>query len=1039
MRLSRFRTLLGIVACLALACSIRLGAMPPPEKGELAKYRADGSLPRRQAFAREIGNHRMDPLLVQDAQRRLIKLADQAGLPVPAQARLLPTPPLAWRGMPSTGTVKMLVLCIDFSDYPHDDTKNSVSQVDDRIFGDGETALPAPYESLNRYYSRASYTQLNLVGNVLGWYRPAYTRASISQTTSGRQNLIKEALQYYDQQGHDFGQYDNNGDGKIDYFAVLWSGPDNGWSNFWWAYQTSWSSGTTPVSLDGKTLGKYSWQWETKSGYTRSAGSFDPLVLIHETGHALGLPDYYDYDEDLGPDGGVGGLDMMDANRGDHNSFSKFVLDWINPTVYTTTANGVVLVSSGDNKDGSAAIFMDSDPGSTFGEYFMVQNRHRIGNDLNANYPSDGLLIWHVDARLDTSGSDYLYDNSYTDHKLLRLMEADGLEQIESYGASANAGDYYIQGRTFGPGTQPNSSRYDGSITRMGVQNISVTGPSMTLDIVQINDATAPTGRPNRPSGVSSLDSMTFTWTLGTAADPDSGIAGYRLQVGTTAGGNDVFDGNAGSSLSKSFFDLGLRDGQTFYARVAALNGAGLATEWSEVSEGVVVSLPAFPGGTLEASSLVFKTIGPWTQDATTRYAGADSARSAAISDMSRTYLQTRITGPGTLKFHWKVSSEANYDFLTLSLDGVALTGRISGAVEWTEQTLDIPAGSHVVRWTYAKDQSEFGGTDQAWVDNVIWNGATVASATVSPASWTAVTGSNLSYRATVANAASDNRVNWSISNSGGTFSPLQTTGDGATATTLSASATPGTYTVTASPVESGGVAGTGALTLVNPADVVVALSPVTSTVGVGANVSFTGSVSIISDGSLAWTTSGGSLGATTGQTNTWSASAPGVYTITASSVAAPGRSTSATVTVVDTSSMDLVVTPATKALRPGQSFVFAASGDLGGGVTWTLTGAATKVDNGLQTTVTVPSGVLLNTATYTLTATSRLDTSKSAQAVITVKTLDLNGDGVVDTLDVLQLTKRYGSSASGDLSVADFDGDGDIDDTDLNQLLAAI
>ena len=49
------------------------------------------------------------------------------------------------------------------------------------------------------------------------------------------------------------------------------------------------------------------------------------------------------------------------------------------------------------------------------------------------------------------------------------------------------------------------------------------------------------------------------------------------------------------------------------------------------------------------------------------------------------------------------------------------------------------------------------------------------------------------------------------------------------------------------------------------------------------------------------------------------------------------------------------------------------------------------------------------------------------------------NGDSVVDTLDVLQLTKRYGSTASGDLAVADYDGDGDIDDADLTLLLAAI
>ncbi len=63
--------------------------------------------------------------------------------------------------------------------------------------------------------------------------------------------------------------------------------------------------------------------------------------------------------------------------------------------------------------------------GNQFGEFFMIQNRYRTGNDTP--YPSNGLLIWHVDARLDPSGTNFLYNNSYTEHKLLRLMEADGL------------------------------------------------------------------------------------------------------------------------------------------------------------------------------------------------------------------------------------------------------------------------------------------------------------------------------------------------------------------------------------------------------------------------------------------------------------------------------------------------------------------------------------------------------------------------------------------------------------------------------------
>ena len=87
---------------------------------------------------------------------------------------------------------------------------------------------------------------------------------------------------------------------------MIWTGPDNGWANFWWGYQTHFTDFSYIV--DGVRLSKYSWQWESNP----PEGSFSPRTAIHETGHALGLPDYYDYDDTVGPDGGVGGLDMME-------------------------------------------------------------------------------------------------------------------------------------------------------------------------------------------------------------------------------------------------------------------------------------------------------------------------------------------------------------------------------------------------------------------------------------------------------------------------------------------------------------------------------------------------------------------------------------------------------------------------------------------------------------------------------------------------------------------------------------------------------
>jgi hypothetical protein len=82
--------------------------------------------------------------------------------------------------------------------------------------------------------------------------------------------------------------------------------------------------------------------------------------------------------------------------------------------------------------------------------------------------------------------------------------------------------------------------------------------------------------------------------------------------------------------------------------------------------------------------------------------------------------MQTTVTnGPGTLTFWWSVSSELGYDYLEFYLDGILQNGRISGEVSWTQQTFNIAAGSHTLRWRYFKDIGLSSGQDRGWVDQV--------------------------------------------------------------------------------------------------------------------------------------------------------------------------------------------------------------------------------------------------------------------------------------------------------------------------------
>jgi M6 family metalloprotease-like protein len=433
--------ILSVFIGLGLVSIAPIWATEPARPGEIERLRATGEFESRLDFVLKMGNHKFSPDLVKKYKYKIQQLQGIHTLAPPGGSDFA-----------SIGSVKIFALLIDFNDHAH---SNSETVIDSMLFGDGDPAK-YPLESLRDYYDRSSYGLLEVGGSTLGWYTTSYDRSTITEDATGRDNLIKEALDHFDPT-HDFSQYDNDGDGDIDYFVVMWAGPNTGWGTFWWGYQTSFSNPS--YTIDGKKLTKYSWQWESNS----------PTVVIHETGHGLGLPDLYDYDPLLGPGSGVGGLDMMDGNAGDLNCFFKWMLDWLNPMVVSGGKQTIMLDPTATSTD-AVLIWPGIGLGDIFSEFFMAQNRQDVANDAGFWFAPDGLSIWHIDTTLNSGGTGFAYNNSTTDHKLIRLMEADGLEEIEAYacckGCSckiADIGDLYNEGDRLSDVTTPSSAKYDGT------------------------------------------------------------------------------------------------------------------------------------------------------------------------------------------------------------------------------------------------------------------------------------------------------------------------------------------------------------------------------------------------------------------------------------------------------------------------------------------------------------------------------------------------------------------------------------------------
>ncbi len=394
-----------------IAGAVSLSALEQPTKDQLLRYANDGSLAQRIQSAISLGNHIVAPQLV----RNFINQAQELGLNPPIQstsaANLSKTSASNTPQLPkSRGSIKTFALLISFPDYPAFQTPQAIAS---KLFGDGDGNWP--YESLRNYYRRSSYNTLDIEGDVLGWYTPPYSRAGMPQTPEAREKLIEEALSYYRNQGHDFSQYDNDGDGRVDYFMVIWTGPNNGWGSFWWEYQTSVAARN--ISLNGITLDQTRYSWLQASHPDQPA--FDARAAIHETGNAFGLPDYYDYIDSNGSPSGLGGLDMMGGDCGDHNAFSKMLLGWITPQVFDLGRGEFSLKASGSSPE-AVLIVPNSPAAGTLDDFYLVQNRFRVENDFYL--PIEGLMTWHVDASISPDGS-FLSNNSSSNGKLLSLLK----------------------------------------------------------------------------------------------------------------------------------------------------------------------------------------------------------------------------------------------------------------------------------------------------------------------------------------------------------------------------------------------------------------------------------------------------------------------------------------------------------------------------------------------------------------------------------------------------------------------------------------
>ncbi|MGB5988684.1 MAG: M6 family metalloprotease domain-containing protein [Marinifilaceae bacterium] len=345
---------------------------------------------------------------------------------------------------PTIGKFKGLMILAEFPDKPHVISANKFHKIMNEVKYNGTG-------SFRDYYLENSYGKLdvttdivtNLDGSECIWVKLPHNmefyggnKTSEGGSDKNPQQMIIDAVKAADK-FVDFSKYDNDNDSFVDNIMVIHSGyGEEGGA----AKNTIWSHrymlGSKAIELDGVKISDYITFPELsdhKDEHSTNIG-----VLVHEFGHALGLPDYYDTDAEAGGKGlGLGDWDVMDhgswnaqgVTPAHHNAYSKHMLGWLDLPILndeTNPINGKVeLVNQAEynpNDKGKICAYVIKT--TIPNDFYVLENRQQ--RLFDEKLPSHGMIVYHVDR---TNNFPWTHNsvNNNLGHECMKLISARGV------------------------------------------------------------------------------------------------------------------------------------------------------------------------------------------------------------------------------------------------------------------------------------------------------------------------------------------------------------------------------------------------------------------------------------------------------------------------------------------------------------------------------------------------------------------------------------------------------------------------------------
>ena len=440
---------------------------------------------------------------------------------------------------PTIGTVENIVIFVRFSDQTEFPQGFSVFENE---FNDTTPGA----SSVKNYFLHTSYQQLTMnatfypepSGNTILSYQDTNPRNYFTISSAGSQAalavrlhaMMRNAILQIAPQVPTTLNIDADNNGFVDNVIFIIRGAaETGPADLLWPHKWFFYYEPAPTYINGKRVYQYNLNIENFSNRVS--------VYCHELGHALGLPDYYNYNN-VSP---IGNWCIMAHNNAVMQSMSAYAkekLGWI--TIPTLTHNGTFALNALTSESAGAAYRINSSNANN--QYYVVEYRRTTGTGtyIDSTLPGSGMLVYRVRIGIDTGNINGPPDELYI-YRPGGTISANGT--IASANFSSQAGRTSIT-----PTTNPAPFLYGnpgGTLSVPGDLNITNIGNAGTTISFQLNSAST-----NEPV----ITSFPWTESFNTTTFPPTGW--FRSGNGTgnwaRTTASDQINTGSGAAISRS-------------------------------------------------------------------------------------------------------------------------------------------------------------------------------------------------------------------------------------------------------------------------------------------------------------------------------------------------------------------------------------------------------------------------------------------------------------------------------------------------------